>query len=233
MNLVELRTNVVRQCGRTNLVGFTLDVDGIRVPNFEEDRGVDRFINSAIKTLSNEIKTQDNLRHYSATVGGDIGGIVIPGFLQAPKRGVNIDGDPICWILQQDVRGYLDTDIDHTGKPEWWFRIAPKDLFPAPYFYDDAGTDKNYEVGLYPAPDQEYQLTVSCWTYVPLLANEDENWWSMYEPKSIVDLACAEINASELNADRRVLDATLERVKFNLLARDILEEEVHTGNTIA
>ena len=232
MNLQELRQAVVRQSGRTDLVGYTLDVDGIREPDFTADNGVDRFINSAIKTLSQEIKTQDNIQHFTVTVDGDAAGIAIPGFLQAERRGVSLDGIELTWIKQQDIRAYNDVDTQHTGKPLWWFRITRKGIFLPAYSYADGLETKYFEVGVYPIPDAEYTLTVSAWTYVPLVEDDDENWWSTYEEKSIIDLACAEIDSSVLNADRRVLDATLERVKFNLLAKDILEEEVHIGNEI-
>ena len=232
MNLLELRQGVVRQSGRTDLVGFTLDPDGIRIPDYTTDRGVDKFINSAIKTLSQEIKTQDNVQHFTTTISEDAAGIAIPGFLQTMKRGVNVDGEVLCWIRQQDIRGYYDTDIDHTGKPVWWFRITRNSAFLEPYSYVEEEETKYFEIGVYPIPDQEYTLTVSAWTFVPLLAVEDENWWSLNEPKSIIDLACAEIDASVLNADRRVLDDTLARVKLNLLSKDILEEEVWMGNEI-
>lgn len=232
MNLQELRERVVKQCGRTNLVGFTTDVDGIRVPDYSVDNGADEFINSAIETLSNEIKTQDNLEHFTATIDGDAAGIAVPGFLQASKRGVNLDGEPLDWVKQQDVRAINDIDTQHTGTPDCWFRITRKGAFLPVYMWDDGGDDRNFEIGVYPIPDGEYTLTVSAWTFVKLVENDDENWWSMYQSKSVIDLACAEINSAELNGDRRVLDATLERVKFNLLARDILEEEVHIGNEI-
>ncbi len=232
MNLQELREAVVRQSGRTDLVGFELDGDGIRIPDYEVDRGVDRFINQAIKTLSNVIKIHDNMRHYTTTVDATHAGIIIPGFLQAPKRGVSIDGTPIDWIMQQDIRGYYDTDTNHSGTPVWWFRISRNGAFLDPYTYEEDDVDKTYEVGVYPIPDKEYTLTVSCWTYVPLVDVEDENWWSIYEPQSVINLTCAEINTAELNGDRRVLDAALQEIKFNLLARDILEEEVHIGNVI-
>ena len=92
--------------------------------------------------------------------------------------------------------------------------------------------EKPYDIGVYPIPNKNYTLAVSAWNHVPLLDLIDTNWWSENERKSVVDLACAEIDSSVLNADRRVLDATLERVKFNLVGRDILEEANHMGNAI-
>lgn len=243
VNLVELREAVVKQIGRTDLVGFTLGIDGIRIPDYETERGVDRFINSAVKTLSNEIKIQDNLLHFSDTVDATHAGIIVPGLLQVEKHGASLDGKLIDWCRQTDIRGYYDTLTNHTGTPVWWFRLTRNGAFLPPYSYLSGLVTKYYEIGVYPIPEKAYVFTVSAWTYMPLRPQGeeegetgygwDENWWSENEPKAIIDLACAEINAVELNGDRRVIDATLERVKFNLLAKDILEEEVHMGNTIA
>ena len=228
MNLLELRESLVRQSGRYDLVGYEVS-EGERIPDYTTDKGANAFISRAVKRLSNEIRIKDNLQVVQVIVDEATAGLAIPGLLQVAEEGVTLDGEPLNKSNQARIFSRLDVDIVHTGKPKLWFRITRKPGVPTGFVSDEV----NYNLGLYPIPDKEYKVTVSCWTYDALLEDEDENWWSVYHPESIVDVACSEIDATNLNADRRVIEQVIDRVRFNLLSRDVLEDVIHRGNIIA
>lgn len=80
MNLLELRTAFVRQCGHMNLVGVQKynsqtglpDPNGDDVgPDYSVDNGADFYINKALKYLAHRLKTQGTkqFRRYNTVVG--------------------------------------------------------------------------------------------------------------------------------------------------------------------
>lgn len=85
---------------------------------------------------------------------------------------------------------------------------------------------------LYPYPEGDTVVHVSCWVHDPLTSDTDSNWWSIHYPYAIVDLAYAILSASELNNDRRIIDQSVERVKMEIYKQDIRDEVAHLGSQI-
>ena len=90
-----------------------------------------------------------------------------------------------------------------------------------------------YNICIYPDADTGTELRISCWTVDHLTSVLDSNWFTTNYPRAVVDLTCAEVAASELNADRRVLDEAVGRVVRNILVQDIRDEVLsHSGRMV-
>ncbi len=224
MDKKDIRALVVQQSGRYDLVGMK-EVGGVNEPDYEEDLGVDFFIDSAIDTLSREVKISQNLRVAVKTIDEGEAGLHLDGLVAV--NAVKYAGRPIGRTTQEQVLAFIETASNYTGPPEAWFTLSTKEEIHEDYGWDNGSPAT---VGIFPLPDAEYSLVVSYWAVEKLADGDAENWWTIVHPKAVVDLACAEIDSAASNADRRNLDITIERLIRNLISRDIQEETFfHSG----
>lgn len=175
---------------------------------------------------SNGLVTIDEFGIGGGFLGLDAGATIISCYWDTETSGLETSagGTGIKTADLADETTFVGWDFNSV-----WFTteaLARPDLrFP---LYNPTALTPN--LGVYPIPTIDQAVHVSYWSYTPLTDDVTETWWSQNWPNMIIDLACAEINASELNADRRVIDKMLEDYKLRIISVDIRDEVEHLGS---